>query len=39
MELFEGFSEREKNILSLLKKYKISSLQEAYDLAENVLNF
>ena len=38
MELFEGFSEREKNILSLLKKYKISSLQEAYDLAENVLN-
>ena len=38
MQSFVGYKEREKGINSLLKKYKISSLQEAYDLAESVLN-
>lgn len=35
---FEGYRERATKINNLLKKYGISSLQEAYDLAESVID-
>ncbi len=35
---FVGYSERANSIRSLLKKYGITSLDEAYNLAESVLN-
>lgn len=35
---FTGYSERADNIRNLLKRYNISSLDEAYSLAESVLN-
>ena len=35
---FTGYAEREKSISTLLQKYGIASLDEAYKLAESVLN-
>lgn len=38
INFFEGYEERSESIGKLLSKYKINSLQEAYDLAESVLD-
>ena len=37
-EIFVGYDERKVKISALLKKYQISSINEAYDLAEGVLD-
>lgn len=38
INFFEGYEERAQKISNLLAKYGIKSIQEAYDLAESVLN-
>ena len=38
IKTFEGYPERSKKINALLQKYGIASLQEAFDIAESVLN-